>query len=222
MVDESVVTAISSICAVLNCAYIAFELYAASGGYIRNATSFNLVTAAVCALSLGSDIMLLKSVSCGSTMPRATTGNQGIPKGTLKRMRLALCAKALVITFEFFAAIFDGYNCAQDCLRYLYGNNLKWQEEALLMLFLIGTTIATAIKGVLLFLIHDYYEGVKQQGTLTSNGLEDTFEKEEPGLPATPQQVPQPIPGVYYPAGGMLLLGAPMPTGGPAAAPAQR
>ncbi|XP_065280242.1 uncharacterized protein [Dermacentor albipictus] len=208
MVDESVVTAISSICAVLNCAYIAFELYAASGGYIRNATSFNLVTAAVCALSLGSDIMLLKSVSCGSTMPRATTGNQGIPKGTLKRMRLALCAKALVITFEFFAAIFDGYNCAQD--------------EALLMLFLIGTTIATAIKGVLLFLIHDYYEGVKQQGTLTSNGLEDTFEKEEPGLPATPQQVPQPIPGVYYPAGGMLLLGAPMPTGGPAAAPAQR
>nr|XP_054923476.1 uncharacterized protein LOC129383183 [Dermacentor andersoni] len=76
--------------------------------------------------------MLLKSVYFGSTMPPATTGNDGVPKGTLKIMRLALCAKALVVTFEFFAAIFDGYNCAQD--------------EHVLTLFLCGATIATAIK----------------------------------------------------------------------------
>ncbi|XP_075539769.1 uncharacterized protein LOC142574610 [Dermacentor variabilis] len=107
-------------------------------------------------------------------------------------MRLALCAKALVITFEFFAAIFDGYNCAQDYLKNNPPSDTIKDGEHILMLFLCGATIATVIKGLVLFLIHDYYEGVKQQGTLASNGLEDTFEKQEPVLPAYPQQFQRP------------------------------
>lgn len=175
------------------------------------------------------------TVTCNIEQP-AITGNDSVPRKTLNRLWKALCVKALVITLEFFMMIFDGYNCAQDrmCVRYMKGSNLKWQDylkgnppkdsvedgEYPISVSVLAATIATTVKGMMLFYIHDFYEGVKQQGTLSSSGLEDFFEKQEPGVQASQQQIIQAMPG-FYPAGGMVAPVAPMqvfyPVGGTAA-----
>nr|XP_054923475.1 collagen alpha-2(IV) chain-like isoform X2 [Dermacentor andersoni] len=66
---------------------------------------------------------------------------------------------------------------------------------------------------VILYVIHDFYEGVKQQGTLNSNGLLN----DEDMQPLRGQAFTQGMPA-FLPSGNMMAPGAPMqglyPTGG--------
>ncbi|XP_075539770.1 uncharacterized protein LOC142574612 [Dermacentor variabilis] len=89
------------------------------------------------------------------------------------------------------------------------------------------TTITTAIKVVILYYIYDFYEGVKQQGSLDSNGLLDADDRKRQQMQVFNQVMPVSYGGMMapgapmsaaYPAAGMMALGAPMqgvyPVGG--------
>ncbi|XP_072142830.1 uncharacterized protein [Dermacentor andersoni] len=66
---------------------------------------------------------------------------------------------------------------------------------------------------VILYVIHDFYEGVKQQGTLNSNGLLNDEDMQQLRGQAFTQGMP-----AFLPSGNMMAPGAPMqglcPTGG--------
>ncbi|XP_077507567.1 uncharacterized protein LOC144118519 [Amblyomma americanum] len=66
---------------------------------------------------------------------------------------------------------------------------------------MVPVAIVTAVKGVILFFLHDYYEGVKQQGKLISTGLQDEASPDEEAVEAYPGQAVQVMPGYYASSG---------------------
>ncbi|KAL3191534.1 hypothetical protein MRX96_059636 [Rhipicephalus microplus] len=74
--------------------------------------------------------------------------------------------------------------------------------------------------GIVLYKIHDFYEGVRQQGTMATQGLLDTDDLQKQQQQPNVVQVVQVMPGAY-PGGGMLVMGAPIAPGAPQVMTAQ-
>ncbi|KAH7957232.1 hypothetical protein HPB52_016407 [Rhipicephalus sanguineus] len=143
------------------------------------------------------------SVICGSSQE---DNADGVPRNILNKMQMALCVKLFVIAMDFVTPPMHTYNCGQDIFSILFS--------------LARTTVTTIVKGVVLYSLHDFYEGVRQQGTMASHGLLDGDDLQKQGQPANVVQVVQVMPGAY-PGGGGMMVGAPMATGGPQVMPAQ-
>ncbi|XP_075744460.1 uncharacterized protein LOC142803234 [Rhipicephalus microplus] len=89
-----------------------------------------------------------------------------------------------------------------------------------ILLSLVSTTIVTIVKGIVLYNIHDFYEGVRQQGTMATQGLLDTDDLQKQQQQPNVVQVVQVMPGAY-PGGGVLVMGAPIAPGAPQVMTAQ-
>ncbi|KAH8039400.1 hypothetical protein HPB51_006420 [Rhipicephalus microplus] len=120
----------------------------------------------------------------------------------IKKMKVALCVKLFVIAMDFFTPPMHNYNCCQDYLK-----SDPPRDDVL-----------TA--GIVLYKIHDFYEGVRQQGTMATQGLLDTDDLQKQQQQPNVVQVVQVMPGAY-PGGGMLVMGAPIAPGAPQVMTAQ-
>ncbi|KAH6932131.1 hypothetical protein HPB50_003034 [Hyalomma asiaticum] len=164
----------------LNCAFMSYSMLIVLQGLEKapHGLIFRFIYIVVSGLSLCGDVMLYTAVNSGS---ETTCILRYSAQNILKKMRLALCVKAFVITMDFFTPCMHQYNCCQD--------------------------------GVVLYYIHDFYAGVKQQGTMASHGLQDADDLQKPEQQANTVQVIQMVPGVY-PGGGLMIVGAPVAAGG--------
>ncbi|XP_075743996.1 uncharacterized protein LOC142802829 [Rhipicephalus microplus] len=159
------------------------------------------VSAASAGVGLATDFMLLQAVKFGAVKPRTATPDP-VPPNFYSTMLYAICMKMFLITFDFIDNMVAFYTCMQDfLLKKASGGQDKWQDylkhpphsdplkDAVIFLWYTVnfTAILTAAKGVALFLIYDFYEGVKQQGTLLASGLVDSLPEREVG--SSPKQV---------------------------------
>ncbi|KAL1467069.1 hypothetical protein MTO96_005927 [Rhipicephalus appendiculatus] len=161
MVSASFVTTVCLICGVLNCSFIGYSLLVLLEGQERapNGFIFRFVYIVVSGMSLCADIMLYTAISNGTKI--------------IKKMRVALCVKLFVIVMDFFTQPMHHYNCCQDCMRAWSPKKLKWQDYlkgdpprddvltaiVSILFSLVSTTVVTIVKGVVLYHIHDFYEG---------------------------------------------------------------
>ncbi|XP_072142828.1 uncharacterized protein [Dermacentor andersoni] len=227
MAGSSFVTGISGFCAVMNALSILKSLPSIAANDFPLSGLLTFADIAVTGLSLCGDLLLLTSA--------ASQGPQINPMGTggslnksLNNMLWGLCIKMFVVTYDFFTAPLYLYNCYLDCMRRLpIWKEKTWQDylkeeistdiALFAIIFLMGslfvTAILTSIKVVILYVIHDFYEGVKQQGTLNSNGLLNDEDMQQLRGQAFTQGMP-----AFLPSGNMMAPGAPMqglcPTGG--------
>ncbi|KAH7956089.1 hypothetical protein HPB52_006006 [Rhipicephalus sanguineus] len=142
------------------------------------------------------------SVICGSSQE---DNADGVPRNILNKMQMALYVKLFVIAMDFVTPPMHTYNCGQDIFSILFS--------------LARTTVTTIVKGVVLYSLHDFYEVVRQQGTMASHGLL-TATTCRTG-PASKRGASCSVMPGAYPGGGGMMVGAPMATGGPQAMPAQ-
>lgn len=236
MVSASFVMTVSVICGVLNCAYMGYSLLAIIQGkeHAPNGFIFRFVYIVVAGMSLCGDIMLYTAIRSGKNSQQDNA--DGVPRNILNKMQMALYVKLFVIAMDFVTPPMHTYNCGQDrlCMRAKDPKKMQWQDylkgdppaddvfSAIfsILFSLARTTVTTIVKGVVLYSLHDFYEGVRQQGTMASHGLLDGDDLQKQGQPANVVQVVQVMPGAY-PGGGGMMVGAPMATGGPQAMPAQ-
>ncbi|XP_065280276.1 uncharacterized protein [Dermacentor albipictus] len=214
----------SGIWAILNAVIMKETLSYISAKEFPQAPIFNIASAAVTALSLCSDLFLLMSTGTKAGKPMGTSFTL---KNTLKMMPWALAIKVFVITFDFFTVPMYYYNCYLDCIRklgkakhllYWRMERLKWQNIRWLLFMVSVTAMMTIFKVFILYFIHDFYEGVKQQGTLDSNGLLNADDMQRQSMQTAKQVMPTSCPtcgikapGVptqcLHPTSGMLAPG---------------
>ncbi|XP_070390051.1 uncharacterized protein [Dermacentor albipictus] len=247
------VTGIATAVKVLNVIGILISLWSIAAKIFPDGAILNVASIAVTGLSICGDILLIISAGTKATQtnpirtggalnvpPINPMGTDGALKNTLKMMLWALCIKVFVIIFDFFTSPMYSYNCYLDCIRKL-GKWKKWEDYLKgkksmdtpsdgafwVPLSVLFTTITTAIKVVILYFIHDFYEGVKQQGSLDSNGLLDVNDWQRQQMQAVDLAIPVSYGGMMapgapmsaaYPTAGMMAPGAPMqgvyPVGG--------
>nr|XP_054923478.1 uncharacterized protein LOC126525293 isoform X2 [Dermacentor andersoni] len=190
---------------VLNVINILITLASLAAEIFPEAAIFNIASMAVTGLSIYGDILLIISARSKATQtnPMGTGGALNVPpinpmgtddalKNTIKMMLWALCIKVFVIIFDFFTTPMYLYNCYLDFLKGKKSTDAPYDGV------------------VILYLIHDFYEGVKQQGSLDSNGLLDADYLKRQQIQVFNQVMP-----AYY--GGMMAPGAPMSAAYPAA-----
>ncbi|XP_065280230.1 uncharacterized protein [Dermacentor albipictus] len=203
MAGSSFVAGISGFCAVINAFSILIYLLSIRANDFPMSGLFNFANIAVTGLSLCSDLLLLTSAGTQGSQVNPM-GTSGSLNKTLKMMLWAICIKVFVITYEFFTAPLYSYNCYLDCMRW-YSEGKTWQDVVSVGFNLFFTAIKSSIKVVILYYIHDFYEGVKQQGTLNSNGLLNDEDMQLLRGQAFPQGMP-----AFLPSGYMMAPGAPM------------
>ncbi|XP_065280279.1 uncharacterized protein [Dermacentor albipictus] len=180
----------SGIWAILNAVIMKETLSYISAKEFPQAPIFNIASAAVTALSLCSDLFLLMSTGTKAGKPMGTSF-------TLKCIRKLGKAKHLL---------------------YWRMERLKWQNIRWLLFMVSVTAMMTIFKVFILYFIHDFYEGVKQQGTLDSNGLLNADDMQRQSMQTAKQVMPTSCPtcgikapGVptqcLHPTSGMLAPG---------------
>ncbi|XP_077534404.1 uncharacterized protein LOC144146320 [Haemaphysalis longicornis] len=128
-------------------------------------------------------------------------------------MKLALWLKLLVIVIHYFPNLGWWYQFFNHLLR-SFLESKSWKDYAK-----HGTSLDfVAVSIVVLFAIHDFYEGVKQQGRFSVNGLLDVYEPvetEEQGAPQSfnPAGTDLAFPGAVAAAGPYAPAGTYAPAG---------
>ncbi|KAL1467068.1 hypothetical protein MTO96_005926 [Rhipicephalus appendiculatus] len=141
------------------------------------------LSAASAGVGLATDFVLIQAVKFGNVKSQTTIADP-VPPNFYSTMLHALCMKMFLITFDFMENVVAFYTCMQDFLvKKASGGLDKWQD------YLKHPPYGDPTKdvGVALFLIYDFYEGVKQQGTLLARGLADVLPEHEDG--SSPKQV---------------------------------